>query len=140
MKLIYSLLLIFCGLAVTNAQKTFTVQGTVQDFHDKTMLENAVVRIGDFTAKTDKNGKFTFNRIPSGSYQLIAKHSDCNDHTENIRVAQDVHLSITLEHHISDIETVTVHGSHKTQSSVIMQTLSHSDIERNSTENLGNLL
>lgn len=140
MKLIYSLLLILCGLVITSAQKTFTVQGTVQDFHDKTMLENAVVSLGDFTAKTDKSGKFSFNKIPSGNYTLIAKHPDCNDYTENVGVTQDVHLEITLEHHIGEIETVTVHGSHKTKGSVIMQTLNRDDIERNSTENLGNLL
>jgi len=140
MKLIYSLLLILCGLVFTNAQKTFTVQGTVQDFHDKSMLENAVVKLGDFTAKTDKSGKFSFNKIPSGNYTLIAKHPDCNDYTENVRITQDLHLAITLEHHVGDIEAITLHGSHKTKGSVIMQTLSHSDIERNSTENLGNLL
>ncbi|CAD7810629.1 putative TonB-dependent receptor [Chryseobacterium aquaeductus] len=140
MKLIYSLLLILCGLVITNAQKTFTVQGTVQDFHDKTMLENAMVSLGDFTAKTDKSGKFSFNKIPYGNYTLIAKHPDCNDYTENVGVTQDVHLAITLEHHIGEIETVTVHGSHKTKGSVIMQTLNRADIERNSTENLGNLL
>lgn len=140
MKLIYSLLLIFCGLAFTNAQKTFNVQGSVQDFHDKTMLENAVVKIGDFTTKTDKKGRFSFNKIPSGNYTLIAKHPDCNDYTENVGVTQDLQLKIVLEHHIQDIQTVTIHGNHKTKGSVIMTTLDKADIERNSTENLGNLL
>ncbi|MCU7618027.1 TonB-dependent receptor [Chryseobacterium sp. PBS4-4] len=140
MKLIYSLLLILCGLVITNAQKTFTVEGTVQDFHDKTSLENAVVKIGDFTAKTDKSGKFSFNKIPSGNYTLIAKHPDCNDYTENVGVTQDVHLSITLEHHVQDIETVTIHGNHESNGSLIVKTLDKSEIERNSTDNLGNLL
>lgn len=133
-------MLVFCGLVFTNAQKTFTVQGVVQDFHDKTMLENALVKLGTFTAKTDKNGKFSFNKVPQGNYILIAKHPACNDYTENVGVTQDLHLAITLEHHVGDIETVTIHGSHKSKGSVIMQTLSQSDIERNSTENLGNLL
>ncbi|MCD9856064.1 TonB-dependent receptor [Epilithonimonas sp. JDS] len=140
MKLIYSLLLIFCGLAMTNAQKTYTVEGTVQDFHDKTMLENSVVKIGEFTAKTDKKGKFSFNRIPAGTYQLIAKHPACDDYTENVKIDKDLHLAITLEHHIGEIETVNLHGSHKTKGSVIMKTLDKTEIERNSTENLGNLL
>lgn len=140
MKLIYGLLLIFCGFAITNAQKTFIVEGTVQDFHDKTMLENAVVKIGDFITKTDKKGKFSFSKIPAGNYILIATHPDCNDYTENIGVNQDLHLAITLEHHIGDIETVTLHGNHKNKGSVIMRTLDKTEIERNSTENLGNLL
>ncbi|MDQ0783002.1 TonB-dependent receptor [Chryseobacterium sp. W4I1] len=140
MKLIYSLMLVFCGLASISAQKTYSVEGTVQDFHDKTMLENAVVNIGGFTAKTNAKGKFTFNKIPAGKYTLIAKHPDCNDYTENIGVDQDLHLVITLEHHSHDIETVTIHGSHKSNGSLIIKTLDKSEIERNSTDNLGNLL
>ena len=140
MKLIYSLVLIFCGFAMTSAQKIYTAEGTVQDFHDKTMLENAVVKIGEFTATTDKKGKFSFSKIPAGTYQLVAKHPDCNDYTENVKIDKDLHLAITLEHHIGEIETVTLHGSHKARGSVIMKTLEKSDIERNSTENLGNLL
>ncbi|MFN1216576.1 TonB-dependent receptor [Chryseobacterium kwangjuense] len=140
MKLIYSLMLVLCGLTLFNAQKTYTVAGTVQDFHDKTLLENAVVNIGGFTAKTDSKGKFIFSKIPTGTYTLIAKHPDCDDYTENIGVDQDVHLTITLEHHSKDIETVTIHGSHKSNGSLIIKTLDKSEIQRNSTDNLGNLL
>lgn len=140
MKLIYCLLLIFCGSVLTSAQKTYTVQGTVQDFHDKTMLENAVVKIGGFTAKTNKKGIFSFDKIPAGKYTLIAKHPDCNDYTENIGVDQDLHITITLEHHVKDIETVTIHGNHKNNGSLIVKTLGKSEIEKNSTDNLGNLL
>jgi len=140
MKLIYSLLLILCGLAFTNAQKTYTVEGTVQDFHDKSKLENAVVKIGDFTAKTDEKGKFSLNKVPAGTYILIAKHPDCNDYTENIGVTKDLHITITLEHHSHDIETVTLHGSHKNNGSIVVKTLDKATISRNVTENLGNLL
>jgi len=133
-------MLILCGFAFTNAQQTYTVEGIVQDFHDKTMLENAVVKIGEFSTKTGKNGKFSFNKIPAGNYILIAKHPDCNDYTENVGVTQDLHLAITLEHHIQDIETVTIHGSHKNNGSLVIKTLDKSEIERNSTDNLGNLL
>ncbi|SIQ64440.1 iron complex outermembrane recepter protein [Chryseobacterium sp. RU37D] len=133
-------MLIFCGFAFTNAQKAYAVEGTVQDFHDKTILENAIVKIGDFTTKADNKGKFFFDKIPSGKYILIAKHPDCNDYTESILVNQDLHLMIILEHHVQDIETVTIHGSHKSNGSLIIKMLDKSEIERNSTDNLGNLL
>lgn len=133
-------MLFLFGLVIINAQKTFTVQGTVQDFHDKTLLENAEVKLGQFFAKTDKKGVFTFTKIPAGNYQLVAKHPQCDNYTENVGVDRDLHLAITLEHHVGEIQTVTIHGSHKTKGSVVMTTLDHSEIERNSTENLGNLL
>lgn len=140
MKLIYCLLLVFCGSVFTSAQKNYTVEGTVQDFHDKTLLENAVIKIGNFTAKTNKKGQFSFDKIPAGKYTLVAQHPDCNDYTENIGVDKDVQLVITLEHHIKDIETVTIHGSHKNNGSMVVKTLDKSTLSRNVTENLGNLL
>ena len=139
MKNIINLILVFFGLALVSAQN-HSVEGTVQDFHDKTMLENAVVKIGEFTTKTDKKGKFSFHKIPAGTYQLIAKHPACDDYTENVKVDRNLHLAITLEHHIGEIETVTLHGNHQTKGTVIMKTLEKTDLERNSTENLGNLL
>lgn len=140
MKLIYSFMLILFGFALSNAQQTYAVEGTVQDFHDKTRLENAVVKIGNFSARTGKNGMFSFSSIPAGKYILTATHPDCNDYTENIEVTKDVHLAITLEHHIQDIETVTVHGSHKNNGSMVVKTIDKSMISRNASENLGNLL
>ncbi|SIO48015.1 iron complex outermembrane recepter protein [Epilithonimonas zeae] len=132
-------MLVFFGLSLVTAQ-SYSVEGTVQDFHDKTMLENAVVTLGNSTTKTDKKGRFSFSSISAGSYQLVAKHPLCDDYTENVKVDRDLHLAITLEHHSNEIQGVTLHGSHKTKSSVIMSTLDKTEIERNSTENLGNLL
>ncbi|KQR92024.1 TonB-dependent receptor [Chryseobacterium sp. Leaf180] len=140
MKLMYSMMLILAGLVFTNAQKTFLVKGSVRDFHDKTMLENATVQLGNLSVKTDKNGRFSLGEVQAGTYQLIAKHPECSDYTETLVVNQNLDLLITLEHHIGDIETVTVHGSHKKNGSLVIKTLEKSDIERNSTENLGNLL
>ena len=47
---------------------------------------------------------------------------------------------LNLEHHIADIETVTIHGTHKKNASMIVKTLDKEAIARNSTENLGNIL
>ncbi|MBN9336584.1 MAG: TonB-dependent receptor [Chryseobacterium sp.] len=139
MKHIINLMLVFFGLTLVTAQ-SYSVEGTVQDFHDKTMLENAVVTLGNSTTKTDKKGRFSFSNISAGSHQLVAKHPLCDDYTENVKVDRDLHLAIILEHHSNEIQGVTLHGSHKTKSSVIMSTLDKTEIDRNSTENLGNLL
>lgn len=139
MKHIINLMLVFFGFVLVPAQ-SYSIEGTVQDFHDKTMLENATVTLGNATTKTDKKGRFSFSNIPEGSHQLVAKHPLCDNYTENVKVDRDLHFTITLEHHSNEIQGVTLHGSHKTKGSVIMSTLDKTEIDRNSTENLGNLL
>lgn len=123
----------------TFAQK-YSVEGIVQDFHDKTPLENANVSIGNFFAKTDKSGHFKIKQIPEGNYTFLASHPDCDGFSENLNVNKDLSLVINIEHHINEIESVTIHGNHKSNGSLVMKTLDRSEIEKNSTENLGNLL
>lgn len=139
MKYIINLMLVFFGLALVSAQK-FSVEGTVKDFHDKTALQNVMVLIGKYSAKTDNTGNFRLAEIPAGNYTLVASHPDCESYSQSINVNSNLHLSISLEHHINEIEAVTVHGNHKNNGTMIVKTLDKSDIEKNVTENLGNLL
>lgn len=140
MKFIYNIILIFCGLVFINAQKNFTIEGSVKDFHDKTVLSNAVVKIGNQSTKTDKNGRFVFSKIASGTYNLFAQHADCSDYEETIEVNKNLNLEIFLEHHAHDLETVVLHGNKKKNGSVVISTLEKTAIQRNSTDNLGNIL
>lgn len=140
MKLIINVVLIFFGFALVSAQKTFSVEGIVQDFHDKSVLENAEIVIGNQKVKSDKNGKFIFRKIPQGNYTLTAHHDECDDYSQAISVNQDLFLTISLEHHVHEIEAVNLHNNHKKKASIIVQTLDKAVLERNSTENLGNLV
>ncbi len=133
-------MLFLCGLAFTNAQQNYVVEGVVQDFHDKSSLANAEVHLGKQVVTTNKQGKFIFPKVVSGQYSLLVKHPDCNNYSEEITVNKNLHLNIHLEHHIEEIQSVTLHGSHKKLGSMVIKTLGKVEIERNSTENLGNLL
>ncbi len=132
-------MLVFFGLALGSAQN-YSVEGTVQDFHDKTPLENVLVSFGKYSAKTDQKGAFKIKNVSAGTYTLSASHPDCNDYSDSLSVDKNLHLTIQLEHHVNEIESVTVHGNHKNSGSMVVKTIDHSEIERNSTENLGNLL
>ena len=140
MKLTINILLIFFGLAFFNAQETFIVKGKIIDFHDKVPLKNATIVIGNHTETSDKNGNFIFNAIKKGNYVLVANHPDCERFTEQIEVDKNLDITLNLEHHVSNIETITLHGSHKNTNALVIKTLDKKEIERNSTENLGNLL
>lgn len=70
MKYIISLMLVFFGLALGSAQN-YSVEGTVQDFHDKTPLENVLVSFGKYSAKTDQKGAFKIKNV-SGNIHFIS--------------------------------------------------------------------
>lgn len=140
MKFTLNIITIFFGLLYVGAQTTYTVKGKVIDFHDKAPLKNATITIGKLTRVSDANGYFIFKAVQSGNYTLVANHPDCDSFSEQLSVGQDLEITIRLEHHAADIETITLHGNHKKKSSVIIRTVSQEEIARNSTENLGNLL
>ena len=140
MKFTLNIIAILFGLLLTNAQTTFTVQGKVIDYHDKVPLKNAKITIGNSTLISDDGGNFTFNSLPKGKYTLIANHPDCDAVTIDLTVNKDSEITVQLEHHIADIETITIHGTHKNVNSLIVKTLDRKEIDRNSTENLGNIL
>ncbi|MGZ5272975.1 MAG: TonB-dependent receptor domain-containing protein, partial [Kaistella sp.] len=140
MKFTFNLLLIFFGLTFFSAQNTFKIQGKIIDFHDKVPLKNAIIKIGNYTETSDANGNFRFNSVKKGDYTITATHPDCEPFSEQISVNKDLDITLNLEHHSADIETVTIHGTHKNASALIIKTLDKKDLERNSTENLGNIL
>ena len=140
MKFIIHICLVFCGLTFFNAQNTFSIQGKVIDFHDKVPLSNTSIKIGNYSTTSDENGNFTFNNVNKGTYTLTANHPNCDTFTEKIEVNKDLEITLNLEHHIADIETVTIHGTHKNNASMIVKTLDKEAIARNSTANLGNIL
>lgn len=140
MKFIINIIAILFGLLFTNAQTTFTVKGKVIDFHDKVPLKEAKITIGTSTQISDSKGNFIFKAVPKGNYKLIANHPDCDAITEELNVNKDLEITLQLEHHIENIETITLHGTHKNANSLIVKSLDRSEIDRKSTENLGNIL
>ena len=140
MKFTFNILLIFFGLTLISAQQTFKIKGKIIDFHDKIPLKNAVIKIGNYTETSDHNGFFSFSSVEKGKYAITATHPDCEAYTDQITVNNNLEITLNLEHHISDIETVTIHAAHKKSTPLIIRTLDKKEIERNSTENLGNVL
>lgn len=128
------------GITLINAQNTFKISGTVVDVHDRSLLQNARISLGNFTTNSDEKGDFSINKIPKGTYTLSVSHIDCKPFTEKLVVNKDLEITLQLEHHVQNIETITLHGNHKNSGSMVVKTLDKNDIDRNSTENLGNLL
>lgn len=135
----FKFFLFLFGVTLSSAQN-FQIKGIVEDFHDKSPLENASVQIGLFQTKTNAKGQFSISNIPAGKQLIVVKHKDCEDYESEINLQENLQLKLTLEHHFSEIETVTVHRKHKDNGVMVVSTISKKELNRNSTENLGNLL
>lgn len=131
-------MLFFLGMALIPAQQ-YSVSGVVVDFHDKTPLSNATVQLGGHTTTTNTKGEFQL-KLKAGEYRLLAKHAECDDYQEEIKIQSDLFLKIILEHHVTEIETVKFHKKSRESGSVRVSTISNKELSRNATENLGSLV
>lgn len=131
-------MLFFLGMALIPAQQ-YSVSGVVVDFHDKTPLSNATVQLGGHTTTTNTKGEFQL-KLKAGEYRLLAKHAECDDYQEEIKIQSDLFLKIILEHHVTEIETVKLHKKSRESGSVRVSTISNKELSRNATENLGSLV
>ncbi|WP_079667413.1 TonB-dependent receptor [Soonwooa buanensis] len=140
MKTIFKLMFLLLGTTLVMAQSTYKVEGVVKDFHDKSALRDATVVVGSLSTKTDAKGNFTLSNIKAGTYNIIVTHPKCDAYKSKLELNKNLHLEILLEHHTEEIATITIHAPHKSKGAIIIKTLDKDEINRNSTENLGNLL
>ena len=140
MNIFFKVFLLFVGVCSIALHAQFTVKGTVFDFHDKTNLKGATIQLGSYAAMSDEGGNFVFQNVKEGNYSLVVKHPDCENFNENVAVTKNIELTINMEHHVHDVETVTLHGPQLKKGSLIISSLHKEDLDRVSTDNLGTIL
>lgn len=138
MKLLYSWVLLLAGMLTFS--QSYEIRGKISDLHDRMPLVNATVILGNLKTQTDLKGNFLFSKVRSGSYELIATHPLCEARTESLVVQDNLFLTLFLEHHAHDIETVNIAAVHENKTPFTVTTLDKAELERHSSENLGNLL
>jgi Tol biopolymer transport system component len=62
------------------------VSGTVQNYINELGLSNITVTIGDLTAKSDSNGKFTIPKVITGEKEIIIKQTGYLDYSKKVTV------------------------------------------------------
>ncbi|MHA6726989.1 TonB-dependent receptor [Chryseobacterium sp. A301] len=141
MKPLLKLMAFFFGMLVVSAQTSFVLKGNVEDFHNKTKLENATIQLGDRVATSDSDGRFQFKNLPKGHYHVKVTHPECEPYEMGIDLVSSTRITIRMEHHLHDIEAVVVEGAGvKQKSGHSIQTLSSTDLQRLSSETLGSAL
>ncbi|WP_370226360.1 TonB-dependent receptor [Mesoflavibacter sp.] len=91
---------------------TYTFIGEISDFHDATPIVGATVHIEnlDKYVVSDVNGKFKIENLCEGNLNLTISHVACDTKSVSFSINSDTYETILLEHHIEDLEEVTING------------------------------
>ena len=96
-----------------NQTCTYTLLGELSDFHDGSSIASATIYIKerDKYIVSDFDGKFKIENLCNGSLTLTISHVACETKTVSIDIKGDTSTSITMEHHIEELNEVSVKAS-----------------------------
>ncbi|MFN8245065.1 MAG: TonB-dependent receptor [Ferruginibacter sp.] len=95
------------------AQCTLRFSGQVTDADTKERLEGASIRIMESgqVMITDKQGKFSFEGLCPGHYDVVISHIGCGTITTHIHIRDDFSKEFLMPHASSQLSSVTVVGN-----------------------------
>ena len=136
-------LLIFIFYNTLTAQECkLNFSGKVEDFHENSLLEGAVVKIVELNkfSTTDQKGLFKFKNLCKGNFTIEVSHISCNTKTIKISLINDIFKVIALEHHIEDLAEVKLNSQKTNSSTKQVNTIKKNTIEKYNSANLGDAL
>ncbi|WP_299128778.1 TonB-dependent receptor [uncultured Winogradskyella sp.] len=143
MKNIFFILFILTSYSGYTQQCDNVLKGNIIDFHDNSALENATIRIIGTNRITisDNQGEFTFKNLCNSVYELEISHVACKTKQVTLEVAGDTFKSISIEHHIEELDQISIKGTSKTETKTAQETILKSNVlERYSSLSLGDAL
>lgn len=144
MKNIFLILFVLCSSFIFGQKCNSILIGEVTDFHNAAPLENATIKLlGTNKASiSDKKGKFTFKDLCDGTYILEVSHIGCETKTIKVALSGNSYQPIRLEHHLEELNEVTVSGNTNVKATAtgVEQTLSKQSIVTYTDKSLGDAL
>lgn len=142
--LISAVLCVFVSYCSTAQDCTYTLHGTISDYHNKTVLSGATVIIAGSGLSTisDVDGTYRIKGLCKGSIELEVSHPECTSLIIPLQIDGDTLFDIKLEHHLEELDEVKVVGSiiqDKTNSAQ-EETLKLNTLESFSVGSLGDAL
>lgn len=142
----YSILVVFIVMSCHSySQKCNTIfLGELTDFHDNTPIVAAAIYIKqlDKYVTSDIDGKFRIENLCNAELTLVISHIACETKTVNYLVNGDTFKSITMEHHIEDLEEVSIktQGTRKETTTAQETVLKSATLKKYSALSLGDAL
>ena len=124
-----------------NCNYQFT--GSVKDFHDGSIIQDATLYIEQLNKYTTTNnkGEFIFDDLCNGTIVLTVSHINCDTKTIEVVIDGDISKNITLEHHAEELGEVLVKAEEKKETKTAQETIIKNDVlEHYSSLSLGDAL
>ena len=140
---IYTIVIMFSLFGFSQTCKHVFL-GEINDFHDKTPIVDATIFIKNLNRYTtsDINGKFKIEKLCDGPLILEISHVNCENKTIIFNIKGDTFKTIFLEHHIEELNEITVNSqlSKTTTKTAQESIIKEQKINRYSSQSLGDAL
>ena len=138
------LILLLCSISSISQNCDNTLSGKVTDLHDGSLLIGATLIVAgtEQAVQTDFDGEFTLSNLCNDTYSIQVSHPYCLTKGITIKISGNTSKSFKLEHHLEELNQVTVEGrAYSNKSRTIHEnTISKEELERFSNGSLGDAL
>lgn len=142
---IYALLvLLFSSITTLSQNCDNSLSGKITDLHDGQLLIGVTLIIADTeqAVQTDTDGLFTFSNLCNGTYYIQISHPYCLTKGVRIKVSGNTIKNYKLEHHLEELNQITIEGSAYSEKSktLLENSIDKNQLERFSSGSLGDAL
>ncbi len=138
------LILLLCSITSFSQNCDNTLSGTVTDLHDGSLLIGATLIVAGIeqAVDTDLNGKFTITNLCDDTYNIQVSHPYCLTKGFSVKVSGNTTKNIKLEHHLEELNQITVVGKafNNKSKTILENRISKEELERFSSGTLGDAL
>ena len=144
MRLPFILMVMLISTYVYGQNCESILYGKIIDLHDGSPLSGATIIVaGPETAVlSDLDGSFVVKDLCDQTYNLQVSHPECSTKSFTVRVSGNTTKTLRLEHHLEELNQITITGStYTTKSETLFENrIDQQQIENNVSNSLGDVL
>lgn len=140
----YVFIILLFSIKTFSQNCDYTLSGKVTDIHNGELLVGVTLTIANSeqSVQTGLDGLFSFSKLCNDTYYIQVSHPYCLTKGYKVKVFGNTNKSFKLEHHVEELNRVTIEGkAFKNKSKTVLESsLNKKELERFSTGSLGNAL
>ena len=142
-KLVF-LILLLSSITSLSQNCNNSLSGTVSDIHDGQLLTGVTLIVAETnqTVQTSLDGTYAFFNLCNATYYIQVSHPYCLTKGFTVKVSGNTNKSFKLEHHIEELNQITIEGkAYSDKSKTLLEnTISKEELERFSSGSVGDAL